>query len=69
MDKPLPQIPLNPVSSTITADRPLCASIMKDKSLDYIKFFSCVVFFNGFELFAEEAKQYYRICFLGNNYF
>jgi hypothetical protein len=57
--KPDPQIPLKPVSSTILADKPLCASIKKDKSADVIICFNCVVRFGlEIELEAEaELKQ------------
>ena len=44
MDRPLPQIPLNPCSSTILADRPLWASIMNSSSGPAIMFLSWVVF-------------------------
>lgn len=45
MDNPDAQIPLNPVSYTITADNPLCASIKNSNYYDYIIYFKSVVFF------------------------
>jgi hypothetical protein len=45
-DSPLPQIPLNPASSTILALNPLCASMMNSSCGDVNNCLNCVVFFN-----------------------
>ncbi len=57
MERPLPQIPLKPASSTIFADNPLCASIRKAISGELTIDLSCVVFFILKNVFKNAAKN------------
>src|SRR5688572_10168589 len=52
MLNPLPQMPLNPASSAMRAERPLCASIMNSSSGDWSIERNCVVFLTGIIKYA-----------------
>ncbi len=48
IERPLPQIPLKPASSTIRAERPLWASQRNSRRGEVRSFLNCFVFFIGF---------------------
>ena len=47
---------LSPASSTILADKPLCASIKNSNSFDCNIFFNCVVFLKDKNKLVEELE-------------